>query len=213
MNDSPGRLRGAASAALVGGLAGIARNAGGKEPDKVELAESVRSALAIYACVYLEFKPSPLRKFARPIADVLKLLKGREHEIDLISTLRREGSRMRDRNWARLRLLRLIEDLEQLEGEVRVKPSRRTKRGRPGNPDLHRLVHELASGCVAATGKPFTQMWHNKEPLSPGAQFVEAAVRFLDPKILPALPNMTERVVADRLEGKQWVRGKGVTSV
>ncbi len=213
MHVERGRLQGAAFEALIDELAQIARDAGGKEPDKAALAESVRRPLSLYAVGFLTplgAKPSPLGKIARPLRSVLALLGSREHESDLVSTLSsRPGW---DQEWAGLRLLTMIEDLHALEKEARAgsQPAR-PRRGRPRDGGLYFLVHELASVWAATTGEPFTQEWHGKIPLAPGARFVEGAVRFLDPTSLSGLREATKRVVADRRRGKRWVSGKGVT--
>jgi hypothetical protein len=213
------RLHGAAFAGLIDELAKIARDAGGKEPDTAELTQIVSGALGFFrAFSDDDFRPSPLRKYARPIADVLELLRREEHQAELISILHPtvmtaeqrhdERLRARDQELARLRLAAMIRGLEQLERPANMVRCKR-ERGRPGDEDLWLLVHNLASIWAAATGKPFTQLWHDKVSSSPGARFVEAAVRFLDPGLLPALPKMTERVVADRRRGKRWATWDG----
>lgn len=182
-----GRLHGAAFEALIEELAQIARGACGKKPDRAALAESVGGALAFFGAFPDYRPPSPLREYARPIADVLKLLRGEELVADQAA---------------------LIEGLEQLE--CTVNPFLRPRgKGRPGNDELWLLVHALASTWTDATGKPFTQAWNRKAPQSPGAQFVYAAVSFLDPSLLHALPKMTERIVAERRNGKRWATCAG----
>lgn len=154
MHVERGRFHGAAFAALIEELAKLARDACGKEPDKAALAESVRSPLSLYAVGFFtsDVKPSPLGKIARPLRPVLALLRSKEREADLVSTLsRRPGW---DRKWAGLRLLTMIEDLDALEKEARAGSSGRPRRGRPRNDGLYFLVHELASVWAATTGKP-----------------------------------------------------------
>jgi hypothetical protein len=51
------------------------------------------------------------------------------------------------------------------------------------------------------TLRPFTQSWIGGTPESLGAQFVQAAVRFIDPAKLTAVPHMTARIVAERHQG------------
>lgn len=189
MHVERGRFHGAAFAALIEELAKIARDDGGKEPDMDELAESVGGALDFFGAFPDYVPPSPLRKYASPIADVLELLRSEEA--------------------LAANQVALIEGLERLECLVNPFGTAPRGRGRPSNGELWLLVHNLASIWTETTGKRFTQLWHSKVPGTPGARFVHAAVGFLDPALLPALPKMTERVVAERRKGRRWATWAG----
>jgi hypothetical protein len=143
-------------------------------------------------------KPFDLHRIAKPLARVIKELKRKEYEPMLIRTLGPTGWVGLEDSGA-LRVAALITDLEKLL-EKHGAPQRR-KRARPENLDLHHFVHHLAHVWQFITDRPFTQEWHGEEPVSLGAQFVHAVVRYIDGASLASTPKMTERVVAERRKG------------
>ena len=188
--------RGAAFETLLKELVEIIRRSGKKlnEEESRRLNEGMDSALRFYGFLRLS-KPFDLHQIAKPLARVIKELKREEYEPMLIRTLEPPiwvgpGAR---------RVTDLITDLEKLL-EIHGAPQQ-LKRARPENLDLHRFVHHLAHVWQFVTGRPFTQEWHGREPLSPGAQFVHAVVSYIDDASLAATPKMTERVVAERRKG------------
>src|SRR5208282_2476906 len=154
-------------------------------------------ALFFYGFLRLS-KPFSLHRIAKPLARVIKELKRKEYEPMLIRTLGPTGWTGLEDPGA-LRVAALIADLEKLL-EKHGAPQRR-KRARPENLDLHYFVHRLAHVWQFVAGRPFTQEWHGREPVSPGAQFVHAVVSYIDEASLAATPKMTERVVAERRKG------------
>jgi hypothetical protein len=129
-----------------------------------------------------------------PLAHVIALLKRADREA-LAWALEPD-----DWNYAtRQRPAALIADLERLEKAARRPWPYPVGPGRPDNYKLLFLVHDLAEKWVILTDRPFTHDWNRvKSRFSLGDQFIEAVVRFLDPKSLPALPKMLERVVEER---------------
>jgi hypothetical protein len=127
--------------------------------------------------------PPVLCEIAEPLARVVEFLKRKDNEAELASRL----------FWTRLPAL--VADLESLERAA----SRPPKRGRRPKYDLIFLVRGLAEKWVYLTDTPFTQLWDRSidEPISLGAQFVAAVVRYVHPESLPALPKMLEQVVKE----------------
>jgi hypothetical protein len=191
--------RGAAFETLLKELVEIIRQSGKmlNEKEWRGLNEGMDSALFFYGCLRLS-KPFTLYRIANPLARVIKELKRKEYEPMLIRTLGPAVSAGTQDPGA-LRVAALITDLERLL-EMHGALQRR-KRARPENLDLHRFVHHLARVWQFVTGRPFTQEWHGREPVSPGAQFVHAVVSYIDDANLGATPKMTERVVAERRKG------------
>ncbi len=185
--------RGLGFEVLIERLAGIIRKSGA-EADLETLRASLDYSVFGYGLLDHLYKPPALAEIATPLACVVEFLKREDCKGELISTLAADF----DRSAARLRLSALITDLESLRRAANW--PYRLQRGRPPNHRLLFLVRALAEKWVIMTDKPFTQDWNDatKEPVSPGAQFVEAVVRYLDPKSLPALPKMLERVVKER---------------
>ena len=146
---------------------------------------------------------STLHDLRTPITRVLELLK---HDVNIDDVLVALGApanlalspdqRAVERAVARYEAL--LDDLHQIEHALPPSPAR-PGRGRPiGTKDLRALVEKLADYWVRATGKPFTQDWQDNEPITHGAQFVHAVVRFVDSGRLKSLPRVTAMVVAAR---------------
>jgi hypothetical protein len=191
--------RGAAFETLLKELVEIICRSGKKlnEEELSGLNKGMDNALFFYGFLRL-YKPFDLHRIAKPLARVIKELKRKEYEPMLIRTLGPAGWVGLEDPGA-LRVTALIADLERLL-ERHGAPQRR-KRARPGNLDLHYFVHLLARVWHSVTSRPFTQEWHGKEPVSPGAQFAHAVVSYIDAASLAATPKMTERVVAERRKG------------
>jgi hypothetical protein len=191
--------RGLAFEVLIERLACIIRSTGA-EADLQTLRDLLDYSLGGYGWRVPLYEPPALPEIAKPLARAVEFLRREDCEAELVSALGPDDWRW-DRSAERLRLSELIADLERL-GRAASRPRRYpVERGRRENHKLLFLVRELAEKWVILTDKPFTQDWNRstKEPLSLAAQFVEAVVRYLDPKGLPALPKMLERVVAERL--------------
>jgi hypothetical protein len=79
-------------------------------------------------------------------------------------------------------------------------PPPTVKRGAPfQTKDLRAAVEVLVDYWEDVTGEPFTQNWHDGEPLTEGTQFVYFAMKVIDPGRLSQLPGVTEGIVAARL--------------
>ncbi len=168
-----------------------------------ELRSTVAEAILWYdAERYTAFDVSRrnLHEIGEPLTRVIELLKNTYNQPDIFFAL--AGNRDRHSINLELALERyeaLLRDLDKIALAV-PSPCRRERR-RPPKIALRLLVGHLANYWVCATGKRFTQDWENGEPLTSATEFVRAVVRFVDPKSLPALPNVTEWVVRERLKG------------
>jgi hypothetical protein len=142
-----------------------------------------------------------LHKIEKPLARVVEILKNAANDSDIFYAL--AGNRDRhtiDLEFAVERRDSLLRDLEKIAGAAPLAAPKRSPYRPPGVP-LRLLVGSLANYWLCTTDSDFTQWWHKGEPESLGAQFVYAVVEFVDPKSLPALPKVTEWVVAQRRDG------------
>jgi hypothetical protein len=187
---------------LLGDLAKIVSRTG-KELDEKglrSLREGIEEAITWYGTSQVAHEASKitLREIAEPLARVLEPLKREGNRHAVIRTLGGEhGSYYLDIELGVERRKALIADLER----IAAMPPPERRRGARGNPDLHRLVHPLANEWLVLTGTRFTQDWHHKTPVTGGAEFVHAVVKFIDPENLTAVRKMTERVVKERNRG------------
>jgi hypothetical protein len=189
--------RGLAFEVLIERLAGIIRSTGA-ECDLQTLRDLLDYSVCGYGWRDPLYEPPELPEIAKPLARVVEFLKREDCEAELVSALGPDDWRW-DRSAERLRLSALVADLERLERAANRPWSYRVKAGRPQKHRLLFLVREMARNWVLMTDKPFTQDWNHStiEPASLGAQFVDAVVRYLDPKSVRALPKMLERVVTE----------------
>jgi hypothetical protein len=178
---------------LIERLAGIIRLTG-DEADRQTLRDLIGFSVRGYGWRATLYAPPVFRSKRTPLAHVIALLKRADREA-LAWALEPD-----DWNYAmRQRPAALIADLERLEKAARRPWPYPVGPGRPDNYKLLFLVHDLAEKWVILTDRPFTRDWNRvKSRFSLGDQFIEAVVRFLDPKSLPALPKMLERVVEER---------------
>jgi hypothetical protein len=190
--------RGPAFESLIERLADIVGRSGAERNEQT-LRDLLDHSLRGYGWRVPLYEPPSLPEIAKPLARAVEFLKRDGCEAELVEALG-----VNDWTWnrsaMRSRLSLLKADLERLERAASRPWPYRVKEGRRPNHKLLFLVRELAEKWVIMTDKPFTQEWHRStnEPISLGAQFVEAVVHYLDPKSLPALPKMLERVVAER---------------
>jgi hypothetical protein len=192
--------RGPAFEALIKGLVDIIRRSDpDAEPDEQTLRDLLDYSVRGYGWRDPLYEPPALPDIAKPLARVVEFLRREDCEAELVSALG-PGDWSWDRSAERLRLSALVADLERLERAASRPWPYPIERGRRNNHKLLFLVHELARNWVLMTDKPFTHDWNRStnEPVSLGARFVAAVVRYLDPESFPALPKMLERVVAER---------------
>jgi hypothetical protein len=192
--------RGPAFEALIKKLVDIIHQS---NPDAEPVEQTLRALLDFsvrgYGWRVPLYEPPALREIAKPPARVVEFLKREDREAELVSALAPD-----DWSWehgaTRQRLSALIIDLERLARAASRPWPYPIERGRRDNHKLLFLVRELAAKWVLLTDKLFTHDWNRStnEPVSLGDQFVEAVVSYLDPKSLPALPKILERVVAER---------------
>jgi hypothetical protein len=194
---------------LLQGLEKIVKTQTNKtfRPVDRELMEfTIRSAIMLYDG--LNFSAdlaarSTLHDLAVPLARVIDIL---EHEANYDNIFVALGAPamlamspdQRAVKQAIARYENLLDDLHKLARGVPPPPAKRGK-GKPAKAnDLLAVVDVLAPYWERATGKRFTQDWHKGAPVTPATQFVHAVVCFIDPKRLPGLPKVTERIVAER---------------
>jgi hypothetical protein len=196
--------RGPAFEALIKRLAGIIRKSNpdaepDAEPDVQVLRDLLDYSLSGYGWRVPLYEPPALHEIAKPLARVVEFLKREDCEAELVSALKPDDWRL-DRSAERLRLSELIAGLERLERAASRPWRYPVERGRRDNYKLLFLVRDLAAKWVILTDKAFTHQWDrgSNEPVSLGSHFVDAVVRYLDPKSRPALPKMLARVVAER---------------
>jgi hypothetical protein len=106
----------------------------------------------------------------------------------------------------------LLDGLEKILQAAPAPPRR--KQGRPSPWDLDEVVHILVQEWERMTGAPFTQAWHRDQslggrrvPNSDGARFVYKIVEFIDSTRLDELPNVTEKIVTERLKKAEAAAG------
>ncbi len=203
--------------ALLGDLAKIVSRSGKELDDKGlrSLRDGVEGAVTWYGTSQFaadEASKITLREITKPLARVLETLKREGNRHAVISALGGEhGSFYCDIELGVERRKALIADLER----IAAMPQPERRRGARGNRDLHHLVHRLANEWLVLTDTRFTQDWHDKIPVTGGAEFVHAVVKFIDPENLTAVPKMTERVVKERNRDivMPWLARSNTTSV
>jgi len=191
---------------LLKKLEDIVENETKRSLDRQVMELTVRGAIALYDGLRFSAdlaSRSTLHELAAPLARVIAILK---HEANCDSILVALGApdtlaMSQDQTAVRLALTRyenLLDDLNKIASRLPPPPAKRGK-GKPTKAnDLLALVDKLAPYWERATGKRFTQGWHKGTPVSPAAQFVYAVVGFVDPRRLPELPKVTERIVTER---------------
>jgi hypothetical protein len=146
---------------------------------------------------------STLHELTEPLARVIKIL---EHEANYDSVFVALGAPAMlalspDQEAVKGAIMRyeyLLNDLHSIARAVPRRPAKRRRGKPPKANDLYALVDTLATYWQRATGKPFTQYWHNGSPAAAAAQFVHAVVSFIAPERVRSLRKVTERIVADR---------------
>jgi hypothetical protein len=139
-----------------------------------------------------------LHKAAKPVGAVLAALCNPANEVAVFEALGdgnfAKGSRRRDALVGYLTRLGL--------GAARPRPGKRPNHRPEKNVELRLLGGRLGGAWLRASGLPFTNKWHGKEPVSAGAQFLHAVVQVVDPLSLPQLPGAARLVVSKRKGGK-----------
>jgi hypothetical protein len=139
-----------------------------------------------------------LHELRTPLARTIEILRHEPNQPDIFFALEGDPDKP-----AYLDLHRAVEQYEALLNNlekisVAVPPPPKRNRQRPARKDLRVFVELLANEWRVATRKPFTRNWHNGEPTTAAMQFVHAVVKFADPRSLPSLSKMTEKVVKER---------------
>lgn len=169
----------------------------------------LRDEIKFVACWYYveKFLPEELKRInlhevGEPLARVIDILKNDANDGLIFDALARSPER-HTIDQAVERRNSLLRDLEKIRtaASKAASPSKRAPH-RPARIDLRLLVGDLANYWLLTTGAEFTQDWQKGNPLTLSAQFVYAIVEFIDPKSRPALPGVTEWVVAERRKGK-----------
>jgi hypothetical protein len=112
----------------------------------------------------------------------------------------------------------LLRDLRKIATAVPEAPPPRGRGKPPVTKDLRALGDELASFWERETRGRFKQSWMNvngkKQPYTDksGTAFVYEAVKFIDPKRLGELPEVTEKIVRDRRARERRVSAKSRTT-
>jgi hypothetical protein len=175
-----------------------------RREDRELLEFFIRTAASVYEGVQVEEASRPtLYELGAPLATVIKILERETNYCDLLvalgapvmlalspdeQSLKRAVARYED----------LLDCLHKIASAVPSPPGRRGK-GRPKETNaLRDAVVLLATYWERATGERFHQYWHKGVPIAASAQFVHAAIGFIDPERLHALPKVTERVVTER---------------
>jgi len=144
-----------------------------------------------------EFKKMTIHEIVGPVGVILATLRNDANNGFMFNALGDgdffKGVRRRDA---------LIAYLERLVARApRHRPPKRPNHRPPGT-NLRRLVGHLANGWLLLTNNHFSNDWMGKDPISPGAQFVHAVVKVVDPSSLPQLPVATRWVVNARRKGR-----------
>ncbi len=188
---------------LLSDLTKIVRKSGTEldEEGREVLRSGVRCAVSWYGALQFtadDVSEITLHDLKKSLPTVIEILKRPANEDAISFALGAHKPGYCDFELGVERRKALIDDLEKIAA-IRP-PSRR--RGAPGNPDLHHLVHSLANYWLVITGRRFTQMWTDDgTPVTDAAEFVYKVVAFVDRDNLKALPQMMKRVISERRRG------------
>jgi hypothetical protein len=151
------------------------------------------------AMVYYERKVT-IHDIAEPLAKIIEVLENDVDSYAAFAALSEPPYRMASPAAEREMLLQL---LRKLRDNLPSAPAKRSRGKPPAGDDLYRLVERLADIWERYTGKEFTRLWHEGEPLSEAMRFTCAVVKVIDKDRLDELPTVTKNVCRKRRQAAQ----------